>query len=747
MKTKTIQYLTILLILSIISCQSLLDNVKNATNAVVNSTVNALPSTVSALIPSGVPTPSSAAAVLDGFKNGPIKNILPSNLGDLNKFINGLAADNFGLGGETLIPNLDELQVKSSCVKRLNRIFKFMSMAEQVAFFSAFQSATANVTVNTTNTDSGRCFLPKILHQAFKTVNTGNVKAMSKKMSEDSQSVKKSFSCISDSFKQLKLKTSFKEEVEEFFNTQATSNQCKGSFMKSFTAILGLRRRYFLLREKELNETAVSDATGNVVGFTWLESEVEEITKLFLTFAECYQGLPESITKVYSSILSRVSEDPVCSGTRRFLQTAQPATSPAQPTQPATSPAQPTQPATSPAQPATSPAQPATSPVQPSGSTAQPSGSQPRPSGSGKKPDLGDVFLGDNVDVKNIVMNLNKKDGDYLKVGAMVNGLLTASVKSKCNLAQSFNGLLLEKNDNLQKLVRNEIKKFDKKEDCKGDYMVYINKPKGVSQGNVNCTNADALCTNSALNFKTNFANNGYTVVSTCVSSTRFLFGYFEEAKAGNFVDVNLYAFQSCKKGSSSNCAKELASMKAGGNCVPAMKKDCNDVITKNCQASNLFKSIESLTPSATASPLPKECQNIDPVTPNYTPCFTWINKNLIAFTLFPHVKNIDALQSLINQSQAATLRYLQDATIKIVKSDASSTDTVAQLPASEVQVSDSEIAIDGTTPTSISVSATTVSQIEPEASTTTPTPASGNAGNFNKFGYLLISFLIAMLI
>merc|ERR1712032_396470 len=35
-------------------------------------------------------------------------------------------------------------------------------------------------------------------------------------------------------------------------------------------------------------------------------------TKAFLNFAECYTALPEAIPKTYSSLLGKVSKDPVC---------------------------------------------------------------------------------------------------------------------------------------------------------------------------------------------------------------------------------------------------------------------------------------------------------------------------------------------------------------------------------------------------------------------------------------------------
>ena len=83
-------------------------------------------------------------------------------------------------------------------------------------------------------------------------------------------------------------------------------------------------------------------------------------------------------------------------------------------------------------------------------------------------------------------------------------------------------------------------------------------------------------------------------------------------------------------------------------------------------------------------------------------------------------------------------LRYLQENQIKIVATDASSTDTVAQLPASEVAISSDEVEIDGTTPDKIAT-ADVVAEIDNSSS------ANSNSSSFNKFGYALIFLIIVI--
>ena len=217
MKTKTIHYLTILLTISIISSQSLLDNLKNVTIPTVSNVLpsgvnvsNLLPSgfNVSSIVPSGVNVSNIIPVVENMFKNGTIKEYLPkgldlSKLDQVNKFLEGLNGENFNFNSQQLIPDLKDLTDKSRCVKRINKIFLFMSMAEQVAFVSAYQNVTA-ANANSTNAENkDRCFIPKVLHQAFKTVNQGNMKSMSQKLTQDSQFIKQSFSCVANSFKQL----------------------------------------------------------------------------------------------------------------------------------------------------------------------------------------------------------------------------------------------------------------------------------------------------------------------------------------------------------------------------------------------------------------------------------------------------------------------------------------------------------------------------------------------------------------
>ena len=83
-------------------------------------------------------------------------------------------------------------------------------------------------------------------------------------------------------------------------------------------------------------------------------------------------------------------------------------------------------------------------------------------------------FLSENLDrlreefpcLQGLVLaDLSKKEGDYITVGNMIKGFVTAEdLKSKCNMPGLLKGLLKEKSDALEKVVYNEIKKMDKNE-------------------------------------------------------------------------------------------------------------------------------------------------------------------------------------------------------------------------------------------------------------------------------------------
>lgn len=837
MKTNTIQILSILIILTTISSQDLLGAINstlpsgvaipsgltvngiignltsgalpsglNVTGIIGNLTSGVLPSGISGLIPSSFNTsaliPSGliadSKAILDNFKNGAIKSKLPtdidfSNPDQINKILGDLNAENFDFDSKEMIPNIKELTGNSTCIKRLKNIFEFMSMAEQVAFYSAYE---AKLSANSTAENQGRCFAPRTLHKTFKNINKGNMQAMNKKMTQDSKEIRNSFSCVGKSFKQLKLQGDYKPVIEGFLNVQGTSNQCKSSFIKTLVQTLGARRRYLLLDDKDSNSTAIKDAEGNIVGFSWLESEVETITKSFLTFAECYQGLPEAVTKTYADVLNKISSDPVCTNAeaKRLLQgtttspiggaitdavknTVTDAVKAANSTaidaiKTATNnlPSNITDAIKSAVLPSgniTDAIKNAIGSISGSGNItdAIKSAISGIPSASAlisqvkaiikKQKSIGNIVFAEEskTELNNISADLSKKEGDYITVGNMIKGFVTAEdLKSKCNMPGLLKGLLKEKSDALEKVVYNEIKKMDKNEACTGDYLVYISKPKGGSQGKITCNSADTVCQNTTFEFKENVNDSSLTMVASCINSRRFILGYFDDTKFGKGLDYASKTFSTCKKGESNRCAQEFAKMKKNpknsrrvlqeeAECVPKMKRDCEDVIATNCESSKLFENIEELTPSKSDSALPKECQNVDPVNPNYVNCFTWINKNLIAFTIFPELKKIENLQGLINESQAARLRLLQETQIKIVKTDASSTDTVAQIPASEVTLTASDVEIDGSTPDKVTISSDAVAEIDNSSNTNSNTAAS-----FNKFGYVLIASIIALM-
>ena len=775
MITNTIQILSVLIILSIISCQDLTGGLANTT---------------SSLLPSGIPSAinSNFNAIMDSFKSGAISEFLPkeldlSKVSEIDNILKDLNSTNFEFDGQGMIPDMKNLTESSPCIKKLANVFSFMSMAEQLAFYGAYQTTLSNKTTE----NQGRCFAPKTLHQTFKKINVGNIQAMNKRMTQDSKNIRNSFSCVGDTFRKLKIAADYKENIEGFINSQRTSNQCKGTFMRNLSQILGARRRYLLLNTQDSNSTAIVDSEGKIIGYSWLETEVADITKAFLTFADCYQALPEAITKTYADVLNKISADPICSqaDAKRLLQIPTISDIKAQASgvigvigdlKNATA-IDALKDATGGSIDALKNAtgstiiqtlvsgsamdafKNATGSAMDAFKNATGSAMDALKNATGSAMDaikkaikaksIGNINFDDEQKKQlNIIAdNLKKKGGDYDRAGQILAGVTQeTALQSKCNMLHSISGLFTKQNEMINKLLFSEKQK--QKEKCTDDYIVYMNKPKGGSSGNLYCTGADTLCQNTSLEFKNSYTDFSMTAVSACISSKRITFGYTESDKFGKTFDFNSDDIATCEKGQSNKCAKEFSKMKtakskrilqaADNKCIPSMKADCSDMVAQNCAASNLLETIQGNEPSSTDNSLPKECQNFDPVNPNYVQCFTWINKHLIAFTIFPILKKIDNLQALINESQAMRLRYLQENQIKIVATDASSTDTVAQLPASEVAISSDEVEIDGTTPDKIAT-ADVVAEIDNSSS------ANSNSSSFNKFGYALIFLIIVI--
>jgi hypothetical protein len=125
----------------------------------------------------------------------------------------------------------------------------------------------------------------------------------------------------------------------------------------------------------------------------------------------------------------------------------------------------------------------------------------------------------------------------------------------------------------------------------------------------------------------------------------------------------------------------------------------------KKCSDSGLFTKLSSLIPSSSGSNLPRDCQDIDDASPDYTKCFKWIVKNLIRNSMLPKYNAIFNIQSTIIASQSnttTTLRYLQDTEgpIVIVKADDTASDSSAAIEPDFYEVNDSDTLIDGTSGT-----------------------------------------------
>jgi hypothetical protein len=741
-----------------IANQDLLGSIKNVTSSLPNvSLSNINPSAILSNVTNAI---NQVNSTLGGvIPTGIISNYLPSNLdfskvADVQNLLGKLNSSNFDLANPEMIPDLKNLTSSERCISRLSKLMTYMSMAEQVAFFSAYKTTKSNSTAE----DSGRCFAPRILKKTFRQINKGNMKEMGKKMSEVSKNIRNSFGCVSKSFKKLKISANYKEDLESFSKTQGTTNQCKSTFMRTLTQTLARRRRYLLLTEKDSNSTAITDSDGKIEGFSWLKSEVETITKAFLTFADCFQALPDSLTKTFANVLSKISQDPVCnSETSRLLQTNTTNTTTTKSAEiPKNSTIAPSG-SVSNAIPSGS-----ASNAIPSGSASNaiPSGSVsnaiPSGSASGRRPkkpkSIGYITFSETAitQLNSISTNLMKKTGDYQAAGKLITGFLSETqLMSQCNLPGLMKSFLSEKSDEFNKIATVEMKKLAKNEVCTSDYLVYVEKAKGGSSGKINCTDADKKCVNASFTAKSVFDNANMVLVTGCISGERLYFGYIEDPEKGKALNFKSKNVETCVKGESNKCAKEFAKMKKSGKrllqtestCSPKMKASCSETVKKNCADSNLFEEISENQPSATDRALPDECLNIDPENPDYTKCFIWINKNLIAFSIFPKIDKVEDIQSLINQSQSLSLRFLQAAEIKIVESDASSNDPVAKLPEDQITLTASDVEIDGSNPEKISSTASVVAEIEASTS-----EDQSNAGNFNKLGFALIPFVLAII-
>merc|ERR1712004_420995 len=97
-------------------------------------------------------------------------------------------------------------------------------------------------------------------------------------------------------------------------------------------------------------------------------------------------------------------------------------------------------------------------------------------------------------------------------------------------------GLLASPNEKLFKLIAYE----EKQKTCaKPDYLVFLNKPKGGSNGSVKCTDAGATCENMTFTYKSNFDNSAMTMISGCVGGVRVLAGFYDDPSFGLAADFN----------------------------------------------------------------------------------------------------------------------------------------------------------------------------------------------------------------
>merc|ERR1712032_1612539 len=213
-----------------------------------------------------------------------------------------------------VLPELKEKMAKFACIGRMKEVISFMSKSEQMAILGAYQAQVEKTEVS--GKKNPRCFQPKVLHFVFRQLNRGYIRSINKRMSSDSKKIRKSFQCVKDTFKELKIKTKVQPEINSFVVMQRNVNQCKATFMKSLKHVLGKRRRYLLLKDTDTKSTSITNEAGDVVGFKWLKTEAVTITRSFIRFANCYSALPETMVKSFSNIVYKLAGSEQCAATK-----------------------------------------------------------------------------------------------------------------------------------------------------------------------------------------------------------------------------------------------------------------------------------------------------------------------------------------------------------------------------------------------------------------------------------------------
>mmetsp|Transcript_54576 Transcript_54576/g.45959 ORF Transcript_54576/g.45959 Transcript_54576/m.45959 type:complete len:415 (+) Transcript_54576:182-1426(+) len=410
-------------------------------------------------------------------------------------------------------------QKNERCLIKLQQLLSFMSNAEQETFYQAYLSSKDNTS---SVENKNRCFAPKILKTSFRIISKGNMKSFGKIMGNKSRNIRKSFSCIGRSFKKLGVKIDPKENMGQFVESQGISNQCMAGFIKELYEILGSRRRYLLLNEEDSNSTAILNNDGKIIGYPWLTKEVETITKGFLIFAECYQGLSDVISTTFSELLAKMSADPVCAIKEETIKT---------------------------------------------------------------KPKSFNTINFSETEFEKIQYIANillKKSGDYYnKIGKLFQNFINSTnLFRKCNLTQMSKSMQIKPDEKFLIALSNMNSIYNKTNTCDNNknYAYFIQKEKDSLRGELTCLDTDSQCKEMSFFVKETFKESEHFAAYGCIEGHKFHFGYLANEKQGSglqFLQLRLDNFTTCVKGKKMKCSEEMSKMSVIPR--PLQEKDKKD--------------------------------------------------------------------------------------------------------------------------------------------------------------------------
>jgi len=681
--------------------------------------------------------------------------------------------------GDDLLRETEQLMgefnkfVSEDCIRKHAPLLSWMSLSEQALFYVSF------VNQKTYYKDANRCFDTITFKKSFIKFVKGTNANFTSRMSLESKKVRQGLACISKTFSAVASSnsTDYKEPIDNLVDSQARSNQCLASFVTLLQNTLNNRRKYFFMDSTLQKNVSSLSGAGNIIAFAWTEDEVKILTPAFIEFAQCYSAYPDALTSTIAEVQTRLANDPSCvsavptrkeaEGDYRFLQGNSSSS--------------------------TTNSTPATS-----GSSPAPSGSSPAPNTKRKpvdpkKKNINTIEISTEMQtyIDAITLNLNSKGDLSARVASALTVALTNdNIKKKCD----FVGFISSSLRNAQ-LIQSEYVKIKKNTNCTEDYVMLASNLGSVGNGTLKCT---AGCNTTSLLWKSKPLGQ-FAIGVGCAAGNRFGFAYSSDPKSGQLFDFVGKNFNLCAGGAeqSNQCAKFYANLAksirmmqgstnqtspanqtssgsapaspsssgpapmkpATNNCVSPMKATCQDAFNKFCKDSNLFAGLNKLTPSQKGVNLPSACENIDPLNPDYVPCFTWIAKNLIRNSLFPRYTNIINIQSTIVNSQQTTLRYLQtDAeAIVIVKNDITTSDSTLQMSDSEFKLVATDAVIDGSNPDTqadsttqekdIVIPTTDVSPVSPVVPTTNDTNTNGTSSGSLSAGYLVVSSFLLFVV